>query len=139
MNTEKQSTAPRTPSIIGVQCHREPDWSARRAPECDTAARDVCIDGLLTFILMRHYAWESTVADNPHKPVYLEARDNAIRELKWRIMELWHDNDLRDRMNQRLCETLGSIRDVMKDRAAYEAPVPSARARLIWGTPPSTQ
>ena len=109
-----------------------PDWNYRRAPECDTAAREANIDGLLTFIILRHSAWDRTPDDNPNKAVYLEARDNAIRELKWRAKELWNDNDLRARKSQRLVETLNAVRDVLKERAGYEDPVPQSKIRLLW-------
>ena len=95
-------------------------WEPCRAPECDTAAREASIDGLLTFILMRHGAWSSADDSNPHKAIYLEARDNAICELKWRILENWHEADLHCRKWQRLGETLDAIRDVMTERAGYE-------------------
>ncbi len=110
----------------------KPDWTPQRAPECDTAAREADIDGLLTFILIRQGAWSSASDNNPHKAIYLEARDNAIRELKWRVMELWSENDHRDRHAQRLCETLDAVRGVMKERAAYEKPVESRNVRLFW-------
>lgn len=99
------------------------DWEPRRAPECDTAARTSNFDGLLVLVLIRHGAWGGAGDDNPRKAVYLEARDNAVRELKWRILQNWHESERHCRMAQRLVETLESVRALMSDRAGYEEPL----------------
>lgn len=109
-----------------------PNWVPERAPEVDTVARDANVDGLLTLILLRHSAWEHTSDSNPHKPTYLEARDNAIRELKWRVQELWTENDLRTRKAQRLVETIRAIGGVIKEREGYEQPIESSKVKLFW-------
>lgn len=106
-----------------------------RAPECDTEAREATIDRLIAFILIRHGAWQSAAQDNPRREIYLQARDNAVTELTWRIKSLWHDCELHERRACRLHETLDALRAVMKDREGYEThPKPPAltNPKLFW-------
>jgi hypothetical protein len=57
-----------------------------RAPDCDTAAREATIDGLITLLLLRHSALLGVSGDHPHREIIRQARDNAQAELKWRML-----------------------------------------------------
>ena len=56
-----------------------------RALETDTAVREADLRGVLTFLQIRHGAWCTSAPDNPHRPIYAEARESAIREVLWRF------------------------------------------------------
>ncbi len=57
-----------------------------RALECDTAAREATIDGLIGLLLLRHSSLLTISADHPHKDAIKSARDSAQAELKWRML-----------------------------------------------------
>jgi hypothetical protein len=58
-----------------------------RALESDTAVREADLPGVLAFLQLRHGAWVTASPDNPHRPIYAEARDSAIREVLWRFAQ----------------------------------------------------
>ena len=57
-----------------------------RELECDTAAREATIDGLIGLLLLRHSSLLTISADHPHKDAIKSARDSAQAELKWRML-----------------------------------------------------
>lgn len=58
---------------------------SERALESDAAVREADLRGVLAFLQIRHGAWLNAAPDNPHKPIYAEASDSAIREVLWRF------------------------------------------------------
>jgi len=56
-----------------------------RSPHTDTACRDADTSDLIGLILLRQASFQQLSDDHPHRPAIMQARDNAVAELRWRI------------------------------------------------------
>lgn len=56
-----------------------------RSPHTDTACRDSDTSGLIDLIMLRQASFSRCNDEHPHRMVIMQARDNAVAELRWRI------------------------------------------------------
>jgi hypothetical protein len=56
-----------------------------RANECDEEARSATIDGLLGLVMLRQAILTRIERAHPHFSTIEQARDSAVREVKWRF------------------------------------------------------